>query len=81
MEIFLMGDGVHAARAGQEPREAHVAGAHAARSPRARRGDRLLRHLLPERGLGEGDLVAGVHVRTIHDLAASLAACDRTLAF
>jgi tRNA 2-thiouridine synthesizing protein D len=82
VEVFLMGDGVHAARAGQEPREAH-----ASLEP-------MLVGLL-ERGVGvvccgtccrargvrDGDLVDGVQVATIHDLAEAVARCERTLSF
>ncbi len=82
VEIFLMGDGVHAARAGQEPREAHVSLEHMLRGLLERGvGISCCGTCCRSRGLGEHDLVAGVHVRTIHDLAASLAACDRSLAF
>jgi sulfur relay (sulfurtransferase) complex TusBCD TusD component (DsrE family) len=82
VEVFLMGDGVHAARAGQEPREAH-----ASLEP-------MLTGLL-ERGVGiaccgtccrargvrEGDLVEGVRMATIHDLAEAVTRCERTLSF
>jgi len=82
VEVFLMGDGIHAACAGQEPREAH-----ASLEP-------MLARLL-ERGVGvvccgtccrargvhEGDLVDGVQVATIHDLAEAVARCERTLSF
>ena len=82
VEIFLMGDGVHSARAGQEPREAHVS------------LEQILLGLL-ERGVGvtccgtccrargvrEDDLVEGVHVATIHDLAEAVTRCERTLSF
>ncbi len=82
VEVFLMGDGVHAARAGQEPREAHAS------------LERLLVGLLERgvsvvccgtccraRGLAEEDLVEGVRLATIHDLAEALARCERTLSF
>lgn len=82
VEVFLMGDGVHAARAGQEPRDSH-----ASLEP-------MLVGLL-ERGVGvvccgtccrargvvERDLVEGVRQETIHDLATSVSRCERTLTF
>jgi sulfur relay (sulfurtransferase) complex TusBCD TusD component (DsrE family) len=80
VELFLMGDAVHAARAGQEPREAHAS------------LEQMLHGALERgvavtccgtccrsRGVQQADLIEGVHVHTIHDLAASLAACDRSL--
>jgi len=82
VEIFLMGDGVHAARAGQEPREAHAS------------LEQMLVGLL-ERGVGvaccgiccrargarEDELIGGVTVATIHDLAEAVSRCERTLSF
>jgi len=82
VEIFLLGDGVHAARAGQEPRDAHAS------------LEQMLVGLLERgvgvaccgtcchaRGVAEDDLVEGVHVATIHDLAESVIRCERTLSF
>ncbi len=82
VEVFLMGDGVHAARAGQDPRGAHAS------------LEQMLRDLLERsvdvfccgtccatRGLRGEHLIPGVHVAAIHDLAASLARTDRSLSF
>lgn len=82
VEVFLMGDGVHAARAGQEPREAHA-------SLEAMLASLLGRGVLVAccgtccraRGVAEGDLVTDVTVASIHDLAESLARCERSLSF
>ena len=76
------GDGVHLARAGQDPRDAHAS------------LETMVRELLERgvvvtacgtccqtRGLALGDLVGGVTVGTIHDLAALVARSDRTLTF
>jgi tRNA 2-thiouridine synthesizing protein D len=77
-----MGDGVHAARAGQEPRDAHAS------------LEQMLVGLLDRgvgvvccgtccrtRGVTEGDLVDGVTLATIRDLAESVVQCERTLSF
>ena len=82
VEIFLMSDGVHAARAGQDPRGAHAS------------LEEMLRQLLEKgvdvaccgtccttRGLAEGDVVTGVRVETIHDLAAAVARSDKVVSF
>ena len=82
VELFLMGDGVHAARAGQEPREAHASleqmlvgllgrGANVACCGTCCRA----------RGIGESDVVVGVSMSTIHDLAEAVVRCGRTLSF
>ncbi len=82
VEVFLMGDAVHAARAGQDPRGAHAS----------------LEHMLvgliasgvvcrccgtccAARGLAEVDLIADVHVASIHDLAAALVRSDKVVSF
>ena len=82
VEIFLMGDAVHAARAGQDPRGAHAS------------LEQMLADLLERavdvaccgtccttRGLAEGDVVTGVRVETIHDLAAAVARSDKVVSF
>ncbi|HZL65648.1 MAG TPA: DsrE family protein [Thermoleophilia bacterium] len=82
VELFLMGDGVHAARAGQDPRGAHAS------------LEEMLRRLLEggvdaaccgtccaARGLKEDELVPGVRIETIHDLAAAVARSDKVVSF
>jgi uncharacterized protein involved in oxidation of intracellular sulfur len=82
VEVFLMGDAVTAATAGQDPRGAHAS----------------LEHLLVEllkkgvdvsccgtccstRGLTEDRLVAHARVATIHDLAEATVRSDRVVSF
>jgi uncharacterized protein involved in oxidation of intracellular sulfur len=82
VEVFLMGDSVGAARAGQDPRRAHVS------------LEQLLRGLLEKgvdvsccstccatRGLTEEHLVEHARVATIHDLAEATVRCDRVVSF
>jgi sulfur relay (sulfurtransferase) complex TusBCD TusD component (DsrE family) len=82
VEVFLMGDGVHSARAGQDPHGAHAS------------LESLLSGLLERgvavaccgtccraRGLGDEDLIDGVTTATIHDLAEAVARCDAHLSF
>ncbi len=82
VEIFLMGDAVHTARAGQEPRGAHAslegmlvqllgAGVHCS----------CCGSCCTMRGLSEADLVEDVTVATIHDLAAAVTRSDKVLSF
>jgi uncharacterized protein involved in oxidation of intracellular sulfur len=82
VEIFLLGDAVHAARAGQDPRGAHAS------------LEEMLRQLLEKgvdvaccgtcctaRGLTEDALVPGVRIETIHELAAATARSDKVVSF
>ena len=82
VEVFLMGDAVHAARAGQDPRGAHAS------------LEQMLLDLLETgvevlccgsccttRGSTEDDLVPGVRIQTIHDLAAATARSDKVISF
>ena len=82
VELFLMGDGVHAARAGQEPRGAHAS------------LEEMLRQLLEKgvdvaccgtcctaRGLMEDAVVPGVRIETVHDLAAATVRSDKVVSF
>jgi len=82
VEVFLMGDAVHAARAGQDPRGAHAS------------LEQMLLGLLDRgvdlsccgacctaRGLAEDDVVPGVRVQTIHDLAAAMSRSDKVVSF
>jgi sulfur relay (sulfurtransferase) complex TusBCD TusD component (DsrE family) len=82
VEIFLMGDAVQAALAGQDPRGAHAS------------LEGLLTALLERgvgvvccgtccrtRGVAEDDLVEGVTLATIHDLAEAVSRCKAHLSF
>lgn len=82
VEVFLMGDAVAAARAGQDPRGAHAS------------LEQMLNGLLElgvdvsccgtccsTRGIPEDALVPTVRVATIHDLAAATVRSDRALSF
>ncbi len=82
VEVFLMGDAVGAAKAGQDPRGAHASLEH------------LLVALLEKgvevdccgtccatRGLTEDKLVACARVATIHDLAEATVRIDRVISF
>ena len=82
VEIFLMSDGVHAARAGQDPRGAHAS------------LGQMLDDLLEKgadvaccgtccatRGLTGDQLVAHARVATIHDLAEATVRTDRVVSF
>jgi uncharacterized protein involved in oxidation of intracellular sulfur len=82
VEVFLMGDAVGAARAGQDPRGAHTS------------LEQMLAELLEKgvevsccgtccatRGLSEDQLVAHARVATIHELAEATVRCDRVLSF
>jgi len=82
VEIFLMGDAVWAAQAGQDPRGAHAS------------LQQMLEALLDRgvdctccgtccttRGLGEHGCVPQVRLGTIHDLAAAVARADKVVSF
>lgn len=82
VEVFLIGDAVYAARAGQDPRGAHAS------------LEQMLLGLLDggvdasccgtcctARGLAEDDVVPGVRVQTIHDLAAATSRSDKVISF
>jgi len=82
VEVFLMGDAVHAARAGQDPRAAHA-------SLEGLLGGLLERGVsvvccgtcCQTRGVVEGDLIEGVVFGIIHDLAEAVARCKAHLSF
>jgi uncharacterized protein involved in oxidation of intracellular sulfur len=82
VELFLMGDGVGAAKAGQDPRGAHTS------------LEQMLAGLLDKgvevsccgtccatRGLTEDQLVAHARVVTIHELAEAIVRSDRVISF
>lgn len=80
--VCLMGDAVHAARAGQEPRQAH-ASLEGMLAALAGRGVETLccGTCLQARGASHDDLVTGVRAATIHDIAAAVAVADRVVSF
>jgi uncharacterized protein involved in oxidation of intracellular sulfur len=82
VDVFLMGDAVGAARAGQDPRGAHASLAH------------MVTGLLEKgvevsccgtccatRGLTEAELVPHARVATIHDLAEATVRSARVISF
>lgn len=82
VEVFLMGDGVGAALAAQDPRGAHAS------------LEQMLVALLEKgvevsccgtccaaRGITEDHLVEHARVATIHDLAEATVRCDRVVSF
>ena len=82
VEVFLMGDAVQAARAGQDPRGAHAS------------LQQMLVELLERavdvtccgtccstRGLTEEGLIPSVRVATIHDLAAAISRSAKVISF
>jgi tRNA 2-thiouridine synthesizing protein D len=82
VDLFLMGDAVHAARRGQQPREAHksveelviqaVTGGASITACGA---------CCRTRGLEQEDLIEGVRLATIHELAGLVSKNDRLLSF
>jgi uncharacterized protein involved in oxidation of intracellular sulfur len=82
VELFLMGDGVHTARRGQDPRGAHA-------SLETMLEDLIDRGIVVTccgtccgtRGLAQVDLIEGSATGTIHDLAKLIGACDRVVSF
>lgn len=82
VELFFMGDGVHTARVGQQPMTAHAS------------LEAMLREALDKgaqvsvcgtccraRGVTEGELIDGVHIATINDLAGLVLSCEHALSF
>jgi sulfur relay (sulfurtransferase) complex TusBCD TusD component (DsrE family) len=82
VELFFLGDGVHTARRGQDPRGAH-----------ASLEDSLLEVLgkgavvtlcgtcCQTRGITAADVVDGAQIGTIHDLADLVVRSDRVVSF
>jgi len=82
VEVFFLGDGVHTARRGQDPRGAHAS------------LEEMLGELLDKgaavtlcgtccqtRGITQADVVEGTRLGTIHDLADLVARSDRVVSF
>ncbi len=82
VELFFLGDGVHAAHAGQDPRGAH-ASLELMLAELIARGAvvTLCGTCCQARGLGEDELVEGARIGTIHDLADVVRRSDRVLTF
>jgi uncharacterized protein involved in oxidation of intracellular sulfur len=82
VDLFLMGDGVHAARASQDPRGAH-ASLEAMIREALEKGAQvtLCGTCCQTRGLDEHDAIPGVHLGTVHDLAALVVKSDRVISF
>lgn len=82
VELFFMGDGVHTARRGQDPRGAH-ASLEAALVELVAKGAvvTLCGTCCQTRGLTVADVVDGVHMGTIHGLADLVARSDRVVSF
>ena len=82
IELFLLGDGVQVARAGQDPRGAHA-------SLEVMLAELILNGAVvtlcgtccQARGLREDELVEGARVGTIHDLADVVRRSDKVLTF
>lgn len=82
VEIFLMGDAVHAARAGQDPRGAHASIEAMARELLDKGADILCcGTCCTARGLDADGVTPGIHIATIHDLAASTVRSDKVISF
>ena len=82
VELFFLGDGVHTARRGQDPRGAHASlEDDAGRAARQGRRGHAVRHLLPDSRPHGADVVDGVRLGTIHDLADLVARSDRVVSF
>lgn len=81
-EVFLMGDAVHAARAGQDPRGAHASLEHLLLSLLDRAVDTSCCGAgCTARGLAEDHTVPGFRLETIHDLDAATARSDMVVSF
>jgi len=82
VEVFLMGDAVHSARAGQDPRGAHASLEHLLLALLERGvGVICCGTCCATRGLRSEDLVADVRIGTIHDLAAAVVQSGRVVSF
>jgi uncharacterized protein involved in oxidation of intracellular sulfur len=82
VEVFLMGDAVHAARAGQDPRGAHASLEQMLLGLLGRAVDvSCCGTCCTTRGLTEDDVVSAVRIATIHDLAAATARSDKVVSF
>jgi sulfur relay (sulfurtransferase) complex TusBCD TusD component (DsrE family) len=82
VEVFLMGDAVRAARAGQDPRVAHASFEHMLLGLLDRAvGVSCCGTCCTARGLSEGDVVPAVRMAPIHDLAAATARSDGVVSF
>ena len=82
VEVFLRGDAVWAARAGQDPRGAHASLQHLLEALLEKGVDVTCRGTCcASRGQAERDVVPEVRLSTIHDLAAATVRCDKVVSF
>jgi sulfur relay (sulfurtransferase) complex TusBCD TusD component (DsrE family) len=82
VDLFFMGDGVHTGRAGQEPLTAHAALEGMLREALDRSVPVVLcGTCCKARGLTEDDLIGGVRVGTISELADLVRTADRVVSF
>jgi uncharacterized protein involved in oxidation of intracellular sulfur len=82
VEVFLMGDAVWAARAGQDPRGAHTSLQQMAESLLEKGVDvTCCGTCCTTRGLAEHDLIPQVRVGTVHDLAVAMVRADKAVSF
>ena len=82
VELFFMGDAVHTARRGQDPRGAHASLEEMLAELTAKGAvATLCGTCCQTRGLTVDDVVYGVRIGTIHDLADLVARSDRVVSF
>jgi uncharacterized protein involved in oxidation of intracellular sulfur len=82
VEVFLMGDAVWAAKAGQDPRGAHASLQQALEALLEKGVDFMCcGTCCTTRGLSEEHLIPLVRVGAIHDLAAAIVRSDKVLSF
>ncbi len=81
VQVFLMGDAVACAKAGQKVPEGYYNAGDMVRMVAAAGEVGLCGTCLAARGIGDGKLVEGAARRTLADLAAWTAAADKVLVF
>jgi sulfur relay (sulfurtransferase) complex TusBCD TusD component (DsrE family) len=82
VDLFFMGDGVHTGRAGQEPLTAHASLEAMVREVLERSVTvTLCGTCCKARGVAEDELISGVRIGTITELADLVRAADRVVSF
>jgi uncharacterized protein involved in oxidation of intracellular sulfur len=81
IKVFLMGDAVACAKAGQKVPEGYYNAGDMVKMVAASGEVGLCGTCLTARGIEDGELVAGAARRTLNDLAAWAAAADKVLVF